>query len=72
MNKKIKEKLVMEKLLEKVDNRFVLSIVSSRRGRQLLAGANPLVEVDKDEKGLPILIALREMMNDKILVKVEQ
>jgi len=57
--------------LDKVDNRFELVMVSSKRARQLqIEGKEPLVSVDNDK---PTVIALREiadgMVNAEILVE---
>ncbi len=44
--------------LDHVDNRFQLVLVATKRARQLILGAEPLVEVDNDK---PTVIALREI-----------
>ena len=44
--------------LEHVDNRFQLVLVAAKRARQLIFGAEPLVEVDNDK---PTVLALREI-----------
>ena len=44
--------------LENVDNRFELVLVATKRARQLILGAEPLVEVENDK---PTVIALREI-----------
>ncbi len=44
--------------LDKVDNRFELVLVATKRARQLILGATPLVEPEKDK---PTVIALREI-----------
>ena len=44
--------------LEHVDNRFQLVLVATKRARQLILGAEPLVEVENDK---PTVIALREI-----------
>lgn len=64
------KKLVTEELLKKVDNRFLLSIAASKRARQLKDGAVPLVE---GAEGQPeLLIALDEIMEDKIKIEIEK
>ena len=45
-------------LLKKVDNRYSLVIVSSKRARQLIDGKQPLVEVDSKK---PLTIAINEI-----------
>jgi DNA-directed RNA polymerase subunit omega len=44
--------------LDNVDNRFQLVLVATKRARQLILGAEPLVEPDNDK---PTVIALREI-----------
>ncbi len=44
--------------LDHVDNRFELVLVASKRTRQLILGAAPLVEAENDK---PTVIALREI-----------
>ncbi len=44
--------------LQHVDNRFELVLVAAKRARQLILGAEPLVEVENDK---PTVIALREI-----------
>ncbi|WP_424947554.1 DNA-directed RNA polymerase subunit omega [Candidatus Spongiihabitans sp.] len=44
--------------LQNVDNRFELVLVATKRARQLILGAEPLVEAEKDK---PTVIALREI-----------
>ncbi len=44
--------------LEHVDNRFQLVLIATKRARQLVLGAEPLVEVDNDK---PTVLALREI-----------
>ena len=44
--------------LEHVDNRFQLVLVATKRARQLILGAAPLVDVNNDK---PTVLALREI-----------
>lgn len=44
--------------LDNVDNRFQLVLVATKRARQLILGAEPMVEPDNDK---PTVIALREI-----------
>jgi DNA-directed RNA polymerase subunit omega len=58
---------ISEELLKKLDNRFLLTVAASKRSRQLQEGAHPLV----DEAGVPpVLIALEEILEDKIGIRV--
>ncbi len=54
----------MDKLLEKMSNKFLLSIAAARRARQIKEGAVPLVPgVDPE---ICIIAALKEIELDKI------
>ena len=50
-------------LLEKVDNRYSLVIVTSKRARQLIDGAENFVKVDSNK---PLTIAINEV-NDEFV-----
>lgn len=49
--------------LEHLDNRFELVLVATKRARQLILGAEPLVSPDDDK---PTVIALREIADGLI------
>lgn len=52
-------RITVEDCLDKVDNRFELVMVSSKRARQLqIEGKDPMLPVDNDK---PTVIALREI-----------
>ncbi|NKB34634.1 MAG: DNA-directed RNA polymerase subunit omega [Pseudomonadales bacterium] len=64
-------RITVEDCLDKVDNRFELVMVSSKRARQLqIEGKDPQVSVDNDK---PTVIALREiadgLVNADILIE---
>jgi DNA-directed RNA polymerase subunit omega len=50
-------------LLEKVDNRYSLVVVTARRARQLIDGAEPMVKIDSSK---PVTIAINEINEGKI------
>jgi DNA-directed RNA polymerase subunit omega len=56
-------RVTVEDCLENVANRFALVLLATRRTRQLLKGATPLVEHAKNKA--PVL-ALREIAADKV------
>lgn len=56
-------RVTVEDCLEKVSNRFALVLLATKRTRQLLKGATPLVEHHKNKA--PVL-ALREIAADKV------
>lgn len=51
-------------LLEKVDNRYSLVIVTSKRARQLIQGEQPLVKIDSNK---PLTIAINEVNTREIV-----
>jgi DNA-directed RNA polymerase subunit omega len=57
-------RITVEDCLDKVDNRFELVMVSSKRARQIQTGGrDPLVSPDNDK---PTVIALREIADGHI------
>jgi len=56
-------RVTVEDCLDKVDNRFHLVLVASRRARQLAMGFEPLVPWENDK---PTVVALRELAEGKL------
>ena len=56
-------RVTVEDCLAKVDNRFALVSLASKRARQLAAGANPLIEAPKNKDNV---VALREIAENKV------
>ena len=56
-------RVTVEDCLEKVDNRFQLVLVATKRARQLANGVQPLVEWENDK---PTIVALREIADGLI------
>ena len=56
-------RVTVEDCLDKVDNRFELVMIASKRARQIANGAEPLVD---DENDKPTVIALREIAEEKV------
>ena len=50
-------------LLEKVNDRYSLVIVTSKRARQIIEGSEPLVDVDSNK---PLTIAINEVNEGKV------
>ncbi len=46
-----------------VDNRYTLCVASAKRARQILSGAEPIIETDHHK---PVTIALAEIATGKI------
>ena len=51
-------------LLEVVDNRYSLVIVTSKRARQIIEGSEPLVRVTSNK---PLTIAINEVYTKEVL-----
>jgi DNA-directed RNA polymerase subunit omega len=60
-------RVTVEDCLDKVENRFQLVLLASKRARQLAMGAEPLLEWENDK---PTVMALREIAEDKIGVEL--
>lgn len=55
-------RITVEDCLEKVPSRFALVMLASKRAKQLLKGAKPLIDSENRE----IVIALREIAAGKV------
>lgn len=51
-------------LLDKVDNRYALVVVTAKRARQLIAGEKKLSDVDSTK---PVTVAINEIDEGKIV-----
>ena len=58
-------RVTVEDCLKAVPNRFALVILASKRAKQLLNGAKPLV----NRKNKEVIISLREVAAGKVVVK---
>jgi DNA-directed RNA polymerase subunit omega len=56
-------RVTVEDCLPLVENRFALVLLSTKRTRQLMAGARPIVETVKNK---PPVLALREVATGKV------
>ncbi|HHO69202.1 MAG TPA: DNA-directed RNA polymerase subunit omega [Gammaproteobacteria bacterium] len=56
-------RITVEDCLDKVDNRFQLVLVATKRARQLARGAQPYVDWENDK---PTVVALREIAENYI------
>lgn len=56
-------RITVEDCLDKVDNRFQLVLVATKRARQLSKGAQPFVDWENDK---PTVVALREIAEDYV------
>lgn len=55
-------RITVEDCLQKVDNRFELVMLASKRARQLFKGAKPLIDSNNRE----VVVALREIAVGKV------
>jgi DNA-directed RNA polymerase subunit omega len=55
-------RITVEDCLQKVNNRFELVMLASKRARELFRGAKPLIEADNRE----VVVALRELAAGKV------
>ena len=60
-------RITVDDCLQKISNRFQLTLAATYRARQLGAGASPLVEPNRDK---PTVIALREIALGKVGAEV--
>jgi DNA-directed RNA polymerase subunit omega len=56
-------RITVDDCLEKITNRFELTLAATYRARQLTNGATPHLDPDKDK---PTVIALREVAAGKV------
>ncbi len=56
-------RITVEDCLNKIPNRFELTLAATYRARQLTTGNTPMVEADRDK---PTVVALREIAAGKV------
>jgi DNA-directed RNA polymerase subunit omega len=54
-------RVTVDDCLKQIPNRFQLTLAATYRARQLTVGSTPLIEVDRNDKDKPTVIALREI-----------
>lgn len=60
-------RITIEDCLDKIPNRFELTLAATNRARQITAGSAPLLEADRDK---PTVIALREVAAGKVGIEM--
>lgn len=63
-------RITIEDCVKRIPNRFQLTLAATYRARQLTAGSDPLIEVDKADKDKPTVIALREIEAGKVGLEI--
>jgi DNA-directed RNA polymerase subunit omega len=53
----------LEELLDRVDNKYALVIIASKRARQLKEGSLPMVDIDSAN---PVSVALEEVATGRV------
>lgn len=62
-------KPTVKELLEKVDNRFELVVVTAKRARQIANGAEVLTKADEES---PVTLAANEIAEGKVEIRQEE
>jgi len=60
-------RITIEDCLERIPNRFELTLAATNRARQITSGATPLLDADRDK---PTVIALREVAAGKVGIEM--
>jgi len=60
-------RITIEDCLERIPNRFELTLAATNRARQITTGATPMLEADRDK---PTVIALREVAAGKVGIEM--
>ncbi len=60
-------RITIEDCLERISNRFELTLAATNRARQITAGSTPLLDADRDK---PTVIALREVAAGKVGIEM--
>ncbi len=53
----------LDELMSRVDSKYALVVAASRRARELMAGAGPLVDTEATK---PVTIALQEIADGRL------
>jgi DNA-directed RNA polymerase subunit omega len=56
-------RITVEDCVQHVDNRFALVILATKRAKQLMGGASPLLQASRDK---PTVASLREIATGKV------
>ena len=59
-------RITVEDCLDRIPNRFQLTLAATYRARQLAQGGTPLIEANRDK---PTVVALREIAAGKVGVE---
>lgn len=59
-------RITIEDCLQRIPNRFQLTLVATYRARQITIGSSPQIELDRSNKEKPTVVALREIAAGKV------
>lgn len=59
-------RITIEDCLQRIPNRFQLTLVATYRARQITIGSAPQIELDRSNREKPTVIALREVAAGKV------
>ncbi len=62
-------RITIDDCLQRIPNRFELTLAATYRSRQITTGAAPMLDPDRDK---PTVIALREIAAGKVGVEILQ
>jgi DNA-directed RNA polymerase subunit omega len=60
-------RITIEDCLDRISNRFELTLAATNRARQISAGSSPMLDADRDK---PTVIALREIAAGKVGIEM--
>lgn len=63
-------RITIEDCLDKITNRFQLTLAATYRARQLSAGSTPMIDSEKASKNKVTVVALREIADGKVGLEV--
>ncbi|MDX9699796.1 MAG: DNA-directed RNA polymerase subunit omega [Rhodocyclaceae bacterium] len=63
-------RITIEDCLKRIPNRFQLTLAATYRARQLTIGSTPQIELDRNTKEKPTVVALREIAAGKVGLEV--
>lgn len=62
-------RITIDDCLQRIPNRFELTLAATYRARQITTGAAPMLDADRDK---PCVIALREIASGKVGIEILQ
>ncbi len=63
-------RITIEDCLQRIPNRFQLTLAATYRARQITIGSSPQIELDRNNKEKPTVIALREIAAGKVGLEI--